>query len=102
MKLSAYQRGEWMREVEAGHGNGGALMSRSDDKIGKFCRRLKERLGKAEAMAATAHKLARIKSDQAYNEALKRSRSPSRYKRNTSSTFKNKPTASASNLVPAV
>ena len=48
-------------------------VSRSDNKIGEFCRRLKARLGKAEGIVATAHKLARIlygmiKSRQAYTE----------------------------------
>jgi hypothetical protein len=53
-------------------------VSRSDNKIGEYCRRLKARLGKAEGIVATAHKLARIlygmiKSGQAYdeNEAFK-------------------------------
>lgn len=48
-------------------------VSRSDNKIGEFCRRLKARLGKAEGIVATAHKLCRIiygmiKSGRAYDE----------------------------------
>jgi hypothetical protein len=49
-------------------------VSRSDNKIGEYCRRLKARLGKAEGIVATAHKLARIiygmiKSGNAYDES---------------------------------
>lgn len=49
-------------------------VARSDNKVGEFCRRLKARLGKAEGIVATAHKLARvvygmIKSGTSYNEA---------------------------------
>jgi transposase len=32
----------------------------SENKLGEHCRRMKARLGKAEGIAATAHKLARI------------------------------------------
>jgi hypothetical protein len=32
----------------------------SDHKLGEYCRRMKARLGKAEGITATAHKLARI------------------------------------------
>jgi transposase len=53
-------------------------VARSDNKIGELCRRLKARLGKAEGIVATAHKLARIiygmiTSSKAYdeNEAFK-------------------------------
>lgn len=48
-------------------------VSRSDNKIGEHCRRLKARLGKVEGIVATAHKLARIiyamiASRKPYNE----------------------------------
>ena len=35
-------------------------LSRCNDEMGQFCRRMKGRLGKAEGIVATAHKLARI------------------------------------------
>ncbi len=33
---------------------------RSDNALGNFCRRMKAKLGKAEGISATAHKMARI------------------------------------------
>ena len=49
-------------------------VARSANKVGEFCRRHKARLGKAEGIVATAHKLARIlygmiASRQAYDES---------------------------------
>ncbi len=49
-------------------------LERSKCRLGEFCRRMKGRLGKAEGITATAHKLARviyamIASGRAYDEA---------------------------------
>lgn len=49
-------------------------VARSDNQVGAFCRWLKARLGKAEGIVATAHKLARIvygmiKNRKSYAEA---------------------------------
>ena len=50
-------------------------LSRSHTKLGDFCRKMKGRLGKAEGITATAHKLARIlyamiKTKKTYDESL--------------------------------
>lgn len=52
-----------------------SCVARSDHKIGELCRRFKARLGKAEGIVATAHKLARIAygmivSGKPYDEEL--------------------------------
>ena len=51
----------------------GHSLSRSNDLMGQYCRRMKGRLGKAEGIVAVAHKLARIvyamiTTGQAYDE----------------------------------
>ncbi|HEV7404589.1 MAG TPA: hypothetical protein VGO11_16735 [Chthoniobacteraceae bacterium] len=48
-------------------------LSRANDAMGQYCRRMKGRLGKAEGIVAVAHKLARlvyamITTGQAYDE----------------------------------
>ncbi|HEV7403580.1 MAG TPA: transposase [Chthoniobacteraceae bacterium] len=48
-------------------------LSRTNDAMGQYCRRMKGRLGKAEGIVAVAHKLARIvyamvTTGQAYDE----------------------------------